>query len=171
MVDISTSLEYMAIENFYKDKRAGRSGLPYINHIDEGIDMLSHWLNDDILKASICARAYAIHPLIDEMTGILGGILDALGSTLPAGNTISLAIEHHILRNKFLVKDWDTHWDETGLQNLLGPMSNECAWMLLADKVQNQKDFRIHHWFTHEKTYQYEEYFNLWIETLRTYYL
>lgn len=38
--------------------------------------------------------------------------------------------------------------------------------MLLADKIQNRKDFRMYHLGKHERSDELEAYFNLWIEWL-----
>ena len=52
---------YLAICEFYGERRAKRSGVPYINHIDEGLIVL------DAINASVHAkRAYCLHPIFQS---------------------------------------------------------------------------------------------------------
>ena len=50
--------EYQAILNFYGDKKARRSNLPFMNHIDEALRILD-WL----AASEISKRAFCLHPL------------------------------------------------------------------------------------------------------------
>ena len=53
--------EISLIKNFYGDKTAKRSGVPLINHINEGLIVL------DFIKASdIAKKAYCLHPLVQS---------------------------------------------------------------------------------------------------------
>ena len=45
-------------------------------------------------------------------------------------------------------------------------MSKDCCDMLLADKLQNRKDFRLYHLGKHERTKELDHYFDLWIDYL-----
>lgn len=150
--------EFAAISDFYGDRRAKRSGVHLIDHIIEGCQLLNSWG-----RSTFDQRIFCIHPLVQENETI-GFELDE--------RIERFATEYKQKANRYLCRP-DTDWivDPTDLQNHLGNMTQCCAWLLLADKVQNQKDFREYHWFTHERSTQLERYFNVWIETLRTYYL
>ena len=53
--------EYTAIKDYYGNKTAKRSGVPLINHINEGLEIL------DIIQASTTAkRAYCLHPIFQK---------------------------------------------------------------------------------------------------------
>lgn len=156
-MSITGTEEYQAIRRYYWNKIAKRSQLPLINHIHEGIHLLEFWGRPEIEK-----RAFCLHPLVQN------GEMEIC----PVTDAAPLAMEYAQKANTYLCKpenDWID--DETVLQDILGPMSTGCVWMLLADKVQNQKDFRTYHWFDHDRRRELEAYFNLWIMTLRTYYL
>lgn len=159
--------EYMLISAYYGDKTAQRSGVPLMNHIREGIKLLIAWGRPETEQ-----RAFAIHPIIQN-----GGIMNframAPSDSRPISEEVlDLAGEYKIKANAYLCRPENDHikYPEQ-LTHILGDISEPVAYMLLADKVQNQKDFRIHHWFTHDRATELERYFNLWISTLKIYYL
>lgn len=153
---ITDSFEYRAIKGYYKDRTASRSLVPLMNHIHEGIQLLISWDQDLITQ-----RAWCIHPLVQ-------GYQNTPAST----DALPLADEYAKIASKYLCsKENDWINDPSELQQQLGDMSNRCAYMLLADKIQNQKDFNHYHILTHDRRHQYIKYFNLWLDTLITYYL
>lgn len=152
--------EYKAIANFYGKQVAERSQVPLINHIREGVQLLEEWKRSDLEM-----RAFCIHPLVQNDLQIISDKPISMGC-------ISLAEEYRDKANAYLCRPENDHiWCRLALAEILQHISKPCAWMLLADKVQNQKDFRKYHWFTHPRAEQLERYFNLWIETLRAYYV
>lgn len=162
MSKIFRTPEYKVIRDFYGDTVAERSQVPLINHIREGVLLLEKWGCSDLET-----RAFCIHPLVQNNIPIV------YNSNKPISmGAFSLAEEYRDKANAYLCRpDSDHINDILELAEILQHMSKPCAWMLLADKVQNQKDFRKYHWFTHERGYQLEKYFNLWIETLLAYYV
>ena len=42
----------------------------------------------------------------------------------------------------------------------------EVNTMLIADKIQNRKDFELYHEKTHERSIELKEYFSNWLERL-----
>lgn len=162
--------EYMLISAYYGNKCTERSHIPLMNHIREGIKLLIAWDRPENEQ-----RAFAIHPIIQN-TGSLMVRTSLPSDSRPIHHDVfDLAKEYATKANSYLCrKETDgltMEDDETELMELLGVMSPGCAWMLLADKVQNQKDFRTYHWFSHPRATQLERYFNLWIRTLKTYYI
>ena len=159
--------EYILISEYYRDCYAVRSGVPKMNHIKEGIKLLIQWKRPDVEQ-----RAFALHPILQDAK-LMSFKSPLIAEFLP--ESLTLAQEYANIADKYLCRpetDYLTNsQDETELQDYLGNMSTSCAWMLLADKVQNQSDFRKCHWFSHARTRELELYFNLWIKTLRTYYL
>lgn len=150
--------EYKLIYEHYRDRTAERSGVPLINHIKEGIALLQAWERPDVE-----IRAFCLHPIVQNNLLIAPELFP---------DSYPLAVEYAEKANAYLCVDETAHIREARhLAAHLGNISAPVAWMLLADKVQNQKDFRIYHWFTHDKRFRLERYFNLWIDTLRCFYL
>lgn len=149
--------EYRTIAEFYGDRRAKRSNVPLMNHINEGVDLLRLWG-----RSQLEIKAYCLHPIVQNSEPV-----DVSWS--PA---FSLAGEYRDRANSYLCRPETDYLTTTGqLAGVLGKMYEECAFLLLADKVQNQKDFRAYHWFTHKRRLNLEHYFNLWIHTLRNHYI
>jgi hypothetical protein len=108
-------------------------------------------------------RAFCLHPLVQN--GLLQPNPDILSSYL-------VAEEYSIAANSYLCRSENDTMSIAKLRKRLGDnLSQEAAFMLLADKVQNQKDFRLHHWFSHERRFQLDRYFEIWIDTLRSFYI
>lgn len=154
---IESTREYQAIAAFYAERCARRSKVPLIAHINEGLDYLAHWHRSEEEM-----RAYAIHPLVQNSEDV----------DVSWSDVLPLAEEYRDRANSYLCRPETDHIKTPEqLHARLGEISLPCAFMLLADKMQNQKDFRIHHWFTHKRAAELENYFNLWIETLRNIYI
>lgn len=146
---IYNSREYIAIKDFYGDRIAKRSQVPLMNHINEGIDLLQKWG-----RSIDEQKAFAIHPIVQN-----GENVDVSWSTV-----LPLAEEYRDKANSYLCRpETDYITTPEQLSEIIGNISIECCWLLLADKVQNQKDFRIYHWFTHNRNKNLEKYFNIWI--------
>lgn len=145
--------EYSVIRAFYGTITAKRSGIPLINHIDEGLDIL------DLLGASeLVKKAFCIHPIVqnDEQVDVCWS------------EAHPLALEYTLYANKYLCRpenDWID--DVEKLYKFLGGgISFDCKLMLLADKLQNRKDFMLSHYGTHPRSEQLKKYFDLWIHFL-----
>ena len=162
------SKEYFYISKVYGDKKAKRSGLPLMNHIDEGLDILNILDSSDEAK-----RAFCIHPifqsenLIDYRNDYLGMIND---EDFVIGG---LARKYSVLANRFLCKPQTDNWDKTEIvRQLIAAnggghiISADISNMLLADKTQNYKDFMLYHYGIHERSNELFNYFYLWIHVL-----
>ena len=90
---------YLAIREYYGDRRAERSRVPYINHIGEGLTIL------DAINASLHARrAYCLHPIVkgdpefrvafDADTVLLRFAID--------WRALALAVEYRSVANGYL---------------------------------------------------------------------
>lgn len=144
--------EYNTILNFYRDGRTTRSGVLLMNHIDEGIAILRG------LKASDnTIAAYCLHPIVQNDEDV-----DVTWSA-----AYPLACEYRDKANSYLCRTETDHIvDAAGVRALVGVMSRECAQLLLADKIQNQKDFLIYHAATHTRRRELKRYFELWLDYL-----
>ncbi len=159
--------EYNAIVKHYGDKRAERSGVRLINHINEGLHILN------LIGASMDAqRAYCLHPLIQEDSELSNmASNDVLFSFSP--RVILLAMEYRQRANDWLsdkvykkpVMDKNGYLTSE-ITHIGSPESGalkEVKQMLIADKVQNYKDFEKYHLRKHERSGELQYYFIEWL--------
>jgi hypothetical protein len=152
--------EYVAIERYYGDTRAERSGLLYIQHTDEGLRVLHRWLG----ASERAKRAWCLHPLVQGDadlrrtydTGLLDGFAPAV---------VTLALEYRNIANAFLSPNERHRGYEDSTAIARSPLAEVDA-MLVADKLQNCKDFRRHHRTTHPRMDRLERYFDAWLAAL-----
>jgi hypothetical protein len=150
---VLNSTEYRAIEKVYGDTRTARSNVFLMNHIDEGLAILSRIGATDAAK-----KAYCLHPLLQNDTDLAENY-QCLSRDVSAYN-ILLAMEYRNIANNFLSDKIDT---SQSIQ--LSPLK-EVNDMLIADKVQNRKDFIRYHKDSHERSKELDAYFTLWLQTL-----
>lgn len=146
--------EYQIIREYYGDKRAERSRVPYIVHIDEAMKIL-----DSIGASEYTKRAYCIHPMLQSNEGLVEniGIVKELDPMV-----VALVMEYRKTAMGYLSRRKITSLDEIELSPLY-----EVNQMIYADKVQNKKDFLQYHHGKHPKSEELLEYFNNWLEKLR----
>lgn len=152
---VAESVEYQAIAAWYGERVARRSGVRLIAHIDEGLAIL------DALGASLPARrAFCLHPLVqaDADLAVHGPRLAELSTDV---TVVMLAFEYRHIANATL----STRAIAGACEIPLSPLA-EVNLMLVADKVQNRKDFLAHHRGTHPRSDELERYFALWLERL-----
>lgn len=161
-----TCVGYQMIQEYYGDRRAKRSGLFLMNHIDEGFTVLSKLqqsrpnLFKTLDKKSIDSMytAFAIHPMLQSD--------ESLKEFVTKNHDINslsliLAMEYRRVANAYL-----STRSIKGLEEIeLSPVP-EVNIMLLADKIQNYKDFRRYHAKTHPRAYELDQYFNNWLKKL-----
>lgn len=145
---------YKLIKQYYGNRTAKRSGVPLMNHIDEGLAIL------DKLNASINAKdAYCLHPIFQSNDDFNNNINMDLTGINP--NAIALTIEYRHVANSYL---------STGkLKDFIGFTNTDIYHMLYADKYQNYKDFKKYHQGIHPRSKQLTMYFDNWIKMLSDY--
>jgi hypothetical protein len=148
---------HAAILRFYGDRRARRSGIPLMNHIDEGLALLT------TLGASLLARqAFCLHPIVQADADLAAAFAD--GSTALDGvdaRPLALAMEYRSVANAYLSTRTIAGLDDIRLSPLA-----DVNLMLVADKVQNRKDFERHHASTHPRAAELALYFQNWLSRL-----
>lgn len=149
---------YQAASEYYGAQRARRSQVELMAHIDEGLLLL------DAIGASLKAKeAFCIHPLLQDDQSLMGSLrsesIFQKWSLDPS--TVVLAMEYRSVANSYLSHHYRGEGDVIRLSVL-----QEVNHMLLADKVQNRKDFEIYHYGSHEKTEILEKYFSNWLRAL-----
>ena len=141
---------YKIISEIYGNSVAKRSGAPLINHINEGLVVLKN------LGTSLYAQeAYMVHPITQN-----NEYFDKYHHRLYElnGRTVLYAMEYAKTANNWLC----------GMPRPKTPLSSifEVNQMLVADKIQNRKDFEIYHKATHENSAALDQYFKDWLEVL-----
>lgn len=145
--------ELAAISNYYGKRCAERSGVPLMNHITEGLLVL-----DEIKASEWAKRGWCLHPLVQEDTALHENF-DWLQQFHPW--SVALAMEYRWVANSYLSSHPNRPIQEIYLSPL--PDVND---MLIADKVQNYKDFLIHHLGSHPNSARLDQYFRQWLERL-----
>jgi hypothetical protein len=145
--------EYDAVKQFYGKGRARRTGVLLMNHIDEGLVVL-----DEIKASSLAKRGFCLHPLFQEDAALVKTfaampVLDA--------QTVLLAMEYRRVANAYLSQ----HESRAPQEIELSPLK-DVNDMLIADKVQNYKDFLTYHFRTHPRSARLDQYFRQWLERL-----
>lgn len=145
--------EYKIVQNFYGDQKANRSNVYLMNHIDEGLAILT-WIN----ASNEAKKAYCLHPLLqsDEALGKMNIDLSKISS-----NVLINAMEYRSVANEYLSER--VIESKNGIR--LSPL-NDVNQMLIADKIQNRKDFELYHLGKHERSDILIEYFNNWLQRL-----
>ena len=155
---MKTDPHYLAIREFYSDRCSERSGVPYINHIDEGLAIL------DAIGASIDAkRAYCLHPVVqsDSDFEVAFEPKSVLNRFDIDRHALALAVEYRSVANAYL----SSRVIQSTSEIRLSPLA-DVNDMLIADKIQNRKDFLIHHAETHPRAQQLSQYFDHWLKRL-----
>lgn len=151
---IQQSVEYKLIVRHYGDRTARRSQVPLINHINEGLVVL-----DNISATDAAKRAFCLHPLLQNDEDLKE---NAYMVSFVEPHVILLTMEYRSVANEFLSDKIPAHrWDKIRLSPLY-----EVNDMLVADKVQNYKDFITYHRGTHERSDELDEYFRKWLDQL-----
>jgi hypothetical protein len=144
--------EYQAVAALYGAQRAKRSDVPLIQHIDEGLIILG------ALGASERAkRAYCLHPLLQADADLAQSYARGLAALTDDPSVLALALEYRNIANATLSARVISGPEDIPLSPL-----EEVNDMLRADKVQNWKDFSLHHRETHARSAELERYFRLW---------
>lgn len=156
---IKNSLEYSLISKFYEGKKAERSGVPYMQHIDAGLDIMQiHG------SSELAARAFCVHPLFQDNQPLLTNMFESDKSILDLNPcVIVLAMEYRRAANAYLCKPHTDEWTYLDLRDHVGWLMPDVAEMLIADKMQNREDFDTHHLGKHERSAQLSDYFETWL--------
>ena len=161
------TIEYRLIRKHYGDRVAKRSQVPLINHINEGLVVL-----DAIGATEEAKRAFCLHPLFQADEDLKENFYMA---SFAFPHVLLLTMEYRSVANEFLSDKMDDidispllrdlGYKEVAKQIRLSPLK-EVNDMLIADKVQNYKDFVTYHQKTHARTSELDDYFNIWLEAL-----
>lgn len=156
---------YQLISEYYGDKVTARSGVKLIQHIDEGIKVL-----DFLGSCQVVKDAYALHPMFQNDNDLYQNWY-FLSNLDP--HVVALVIEYRKTANACLSDSVrKMEYSRNGPPELqmtnwptLSPIRGVND-MLIADKVQNRKDFEIYHKGKHARSDELDYYFKAWLRTL-----
>lgn len=146
------TLAYIKIKDFYGTRCAKRSQIPLMNHIDEGLLILDYFNANPYVKDAFC-----LHPLFQDTQQLIH-TLDDLDYNSESSKTLILVMEYRHVANSFLSRK--------PKENVLPLINEDMRLLLIADKVQNYKDFLKYHKDTHKNSMQLDKYFNEWFSIL-----
>ena len=147
---------YKCISTFYAKKTAKRSKVPLINHINEGLEILGY-----IGATRQAKEAYCIHPLLQNDSELYAQVYSPLWIDTFDPIPLVLAMEYRAVANAYLPISY------TGITDIVYTSTiPEVNYMLIADKVQNRKDFEIYHKDYHPNSDILTNYFNNWLKAL-----
>lgn len=153
---------YLLIADFYDDRTAERSGVPLINHINQGLVILNEIRADQVTR-----QAWCLHPMLQgdkDYQRFEGRVESWRRRTKPrevSWRAVMLAMEYRAVANAYLSTRTIKHWSEIDL----GP-DQRVQDLLVADKVQNRKDFEEYHLATHPRSVELQLYFKFWMKRL-----
>lgn len=146
--------EYQLIAAFYGQRKAKRSCVPLINHIHEGLFVLEH-----VGTPESALRAFCLHPLVQSDNDLEKNFQEVCSKSSP--KALGLAMEYRNIANQYLSLRTITDLSDIALSPLTAVNQ-----MLIADKVQNFKDFLLYHKETHPRSKELTEYFHNWLQRL-----
>lgn len=152
------SPEYITIKRWYGARKAKRSQIPLINHINEGIDLLR-----EMGASDLAIRAFCLHPLAQDESLVAQEWLHHRDLDRKA---VSLAKRYARAANSYLCRPDTDHYTINTLRRVVGSLGQDLIHMLAADKIQNEKDFEAAHKGTHPRSKQLTAYYCLWLDYL-----
>lgn len=153
IIGLTQTPEYLLIDKIYSNTKAERSGIYYMNHIDEGLYYL--YLLNSRRKAKL---GYILHPIFQNDNDLLNNI--TLNDINYLDNkAVILAMEYRNLANSYL--------SYMSFKQINLSVLESVNQMLIADKIQNYKDFNLYNKsIEKDKTKKLNEYFMNWFNLL-----
>lgn len=151
---LEDSQEYRLIQEVYGDQRAERSGVHLMNHIDEGRAVLS-WRD----APEVAHQAFCLHPLVQADEDLKKNFPRDWSRVDP--QAMIAAMEY-----RFIANDYLSRRPISSLKEVRRSVLDEVMEMLVADKVQNRKDFERYHEGHHPRSDALKQYFLNWMKVL-----
>lgn len=148
---------YKLISSYYGDKKAKRSGIPYIYHIDEGLAIQRMMGFDN----QLISDAFCLHPMLQSDEDYEKNKNFDFYSHGIDERAVDLAIQYRDTANSYL--------SNNQLEDFVGFPNQEVAYMLLMDKVQNFKDLILFNQ-SHPRYDSLCVYFENWFKLLHRYF-
>lgn len=161
---------YELISTYYGDERTKRNNVPKLYHILEGLSILSRTslLSNSVDKDTL--DAYCLHPLTQAQDYYARDLLDNYNKSNERTNVVLLASQYAVVANSYLLHH---HMSDSKLQKLQKDLQqmlvgqHKIIQMLVADKIQNRKDFHAYYTASSYKNYvELTSYFEHWLQQL-----
>lgn len=154
---------YKVISEFYGAGKAKRSGVDFMNHIDEGF-VIAQILK--FRRPNTVMRAYCLHPIFQTDKDLVNFLQKDKTTFYHTKlecqmDDIIYAMEYRSVANEYLSTRKINSIEEIRLSPL--QIVND---MLIIDKIQNRKDFDLYHKDTHPRSAELTEYFDNWFKRL-----
>lgn len=153
-MNIKDSKEYQDIKEFYGERKAQRSQVPLMNHIDEGLTIMEYKG-----ASPLAMRAYCLHPIFQGDQEFFENQSRLKDYDL---DVVLLVMEYRRAANAYLCRPHTDRWGIAEVKVQVGLISEDLHRMLVADKLQNRKDFEIHHLHSHPRSAELYRYFQMW---------
>lgn len=141
------------IEDYYGNRTAKRSGVWLMNHIDEGLAVLAKLNAPEEAFSTFC-----LHPLVQNDVDLASN--EHLIEKYPHLNWQG-AFEYRQTANAYLA-----HRDISSIDDIELSGNDAVNYALIADKVQNYKDFMLYHYGKHDSSDRLFNYFHNWFDKL-----
>ena len=162
---------YNLIYEYFKDKKTSK-GVLYMNHIDEGIKIL-----EELKADKLTIEAYILHPFI-QCVNLKGADSKIIMTQEEMEKYLNIyEIEPEIVAKLFLYRKFANAYlcrpetDNMVFKQVKFLLIRLCNYqdiikMLIADKIQNYKDFLKHRKNDHPRSEELNYYFNMWLKVL-----
>lgn len=155
---------YALIQRRYQGKIARRSGVSYMNHIREEVLLLYSMYGDD----AELIEAYCLHPIFQSDKSLSNLLVEGQAElALLSPRIIILAMEYRRVANSYTIR----HKIKAPTSIDIGPLT-KVHQMLVADKIQNKKDFMKYMYLKHDRPSYRKvsehglQYFDSWLNRL-----
>lgn len=149
---------YDVVEKFSGSRKAKRSGLYYMNHIDEGLFILDYLYGKHYQVSEYILGAWCFHPMVQRDEDLANNYKT---SYYVGPFDVLYAMEYRRVANNYL----SFHTDRAVKDIELSPLE-AVNQMLVADKIQNRKEFDNYLRGKVENSKQLNRYFANWFERL-----
>lgn len=144
---------YGLIEEYYGNRTAKRSGVWLMNHIDEGLAVLAKLNAPEEAFSTFC-----LHSLVQNDVDLASN--EHLIEKYPHLNWQG-AFEYRETANAYLA-----HRNIFSIDDIELSGNEAVNFALIADKVQNYKDFMLYHYGKHDNSDRLFNYFHNWFDKL-----
>lgn len=171
-VYVRSTDQWAAVAKFYGDRKAERSQVPLMRHIEEGVAILAA-LGADLTTM----RAYVLHPLFQNDAELSTVGFEMVEEPHAHSRHMDPLVVMLVMEYRYQANAWLSdkvrllHRGDARQEAIMtgrptpGPLP-EVRLMLIADKVQNYKDFLVHHHGRHARSAELAFYFQKWLEVL-----
>lgn len=155
------STEYKLVAEHYGERKASRSGVRLMQHIHEGVAVLE---TIGATVGAICG--FMLHPLVQGQLDMEMNLTKICRQEMLNTRGLMMVMEYRHKANSYLCTEATDGWSDYDARQAIGELCIDVRDMLIADKVQNYKDFLVYHHGTHPRTLELQNYFQRWFRLL-----